>query len=159
MPQWRKRAQVLRPFCLLWMPIAAGAGEVHNVHMLNVSTNGEERQVFEPAVIRIAPGDSVRFVAVDGGHNAASNPKMLPEGADEWRGRINEEIEITLSAPGVYGYHCTPHLASGMVGLILVGDVSVAELDAAASVRQRARARPRYEAYFEVARDMLENEG
>lgn len=46
----------------------------------------------------------------------------VPEGAQTWKGKINEEVSVTLSEPGVYMYQCTPHLGMGMIGAIVVGD-------------------------------------
>ncbi|MBT8415861.1 MAG: pseudoazurin [Silicimonas sp.] len=131
---------------------ARASGDEHVVEMLNKSPDGNERQVFHPPVLKVAPGDTVRFAATDRGHNSASNSDMMPEGAEEWTGKINEEVEITFDVPGVYGYHCVPHRSAGMVGLILVGDVTEDQLAAAEGARQRGKARQRYEAYFEEAR-------
>ena len=50
---------------------------------------------------------------------------MLPEGAEAFSGKINEEFEVTLDAEGVYGVICKPHYAMGMVMTIAVGDVDV----------------------------------
>ena len=47
--------------------------------------------------------------------------KLLHEPATPFRGRINEEIVVRFTAPGLYGYKCLPHLGMGMVGLIQVG--------------------------------------
>lgn len=134
---------------------AAMASEEHVVDMLNKSPDGSERQVFDPPVLKIATGDTVRFAPTDRGHNSASNPDMTPEGGASWDGKINEEIVVTFDVPGVYGYHCTPHRSAGMVGLILVGDVTEEELNEAAEVRQRGRAAQRYDAYFEEARALI----
>ena len=46
---------------------------------------------------------------------------MIPPGATPFKGRINEEIVVKLTVPGLYGYKCLPHLGMGMVGLIQVG--------------------------------------
>ena len=43
--------------------------ETFEVQMLNKGSDGE-RMVFEPAFIQAAPGDTVKFVAADRGHNA-----------------------------------------------------------------------------------------
>jgi pseudoazurin len=83
--------------------------------------------VFEPAFVQAAVGDTIRFVATDRGHNAEINDDMLPEGADAFEGRINEEIEVTLDTEGVYGVICKPHFAMGMVMTIAVGDVEIPE--------------------------------
>ncbi len=49
---------------------------------------------------------------------------MMPEGAEAFAGRINEEIEVTFDLEGLYGVMCKPHFAMGMVMTIAVGDVS-----------------------------------
>lgn len=132
---------------------AAHGGNV--VEMLNKAPDSNERQVFDPPVLQIEEGASVLFQATDRGHNSASTDDMIPEGAEGWKGKINEDIEITFDVPGVYGYHCTPHQSAGMVGLILVGEVTQEQLDAAMEVRQRGKAKSRYEEYFAMAEEMI----
>jgi pseudoazurin len=90
--------------------------------MLNKGDDG--RMVFEPAALRVVPGDTVVFRATDKGHNAESIEGMIPSGAEPFRGRINEEIEVTFSEEGLYGIMCKPHYAMGMVMLISVGDAT-----------------------------------
>ena len=96
--------------------------ETFEVQMLNKGSDGE-RMVFEPAFIQAAPGDTIKFVAGDKGHNAEINKGMLPEGAEAFKGKINEELEVTFDVEGVYGVICKPHFAMGMVMTIAVGDV------------------------------------
>ena len=102
--------------------LAQTGGTLHEVGMLNVSPDGTARYVFAPPVLQVAPGDTVKFLATDPGHNAQTYDDLIPEGAEGFRGRINEEIEVTLTTEGTYAYNCLPHQALGMVGLILVGD-------------------------------------
>lgn len=118
------------------------AQTTHEVQMLNADPDDPRvRQVFLPRLLVVSPGDTVRFVAVDRGHNSESLRGMVPEGSDGWRGRINEEVDVTLDVPGFYGYHCTPHSSVGMVGLIIVeGEGMMDNLEAAQGVRQRGRA-------------------
>lgn len=125
------------------------------VEMLNKAPDSNERQVFEPPVLQIEEGASVMFKATDRGHNSEANSDMIPEGVEPWKGKINEDIEITFDVPGVYGYYCTPHQSAGMVGLILVGDVTQEQLDAAKEVRQRGKAKARYDEYFAMAEEMI----
>ncbi len=99
----------------------------HTVEMLS-SSNGE-MMVFKPAVLKIAPGDSVTWKAANPGHNTASIAEMTPDASLEWNGKINEELKITFTKEGVYGYKCTPHYILGMIGIIAVGD-NLANLDA-----------------------------
>ncbi|MXP64174.1 pseudoazurin [Roseomonas sp. M0104] len=103
----------------LLLAVPAAAAEVE-VHALNRGGNGA-MMVFEPALVRIQPGDTVRFVATDKGHNAESVPGMLPDGAEAFAGRMNETITITFDKPGVYGIRCKPHYGMGMVALVAVG--------------------------------------
>jgi pseudoazurin len=102
----------------------AAAAEDFEVKMFNRGDAGT--MVFEPAFLRIAAGDTVTFIAEDRGHNAESIPEMLPEGAEEFSGKINEEITVTYDVEGLYGVRCTPHFAMGMVMTIAVGDISQA---------------------------------
>ena len=107
---------------LVAAPAAAEAKE-HQVKMLNKGSNGK-LMMFEPAFIKIAPGDTVKFVATTKGHNAESIPGMLPAGGNTFKGKINEEIVFKPSKPGLYGIKCLPHLGMGMVGLIQVGNAA-----------------------------------
>jgi pseudoazurin len=83
---------------------------------------------FEPAFLKIAPGDTVTFVPTDKGHNSEATDKTIPQGAVPWKGKINEPIRITYDQEGVYLYKCLPHATLGMVGIIQVGD-STANVD------------------------------
>lgn len=91
------------------------------VHMLNMGADGQT-MVFEPAMLKIAPGDTVTFVPVDKGHNAEMIPKLLPAGAAAFKGSIGQEFSVTFDVGGAYAYKCLPHFAMGMIGLIVVGD-------------------------------------
>lgn len=99
-------------------PITATAAETQ-IQMLNKSSVG--RFVYLPQLIRISPGDSVNFVAVDKGHNAVSIEGMLPQKAAAIEVPFNKNATLTLTEPGVYGVKCTPHVGLGMVALIVVG--------------------------------------
>ena len=96
--------------------------QTHEVKMLTRSANAG--MVYEPDYLQIAPGDTVRFIPTQSGHNAATLPGLLPEGAEAFKGKIDQQIEQTFIVPGLYGVQCTPHLAMGMVMLIQVGEPS-----------------------------------
>ena len=104
----------------------AAMAETFEVQMLNKGADGE-RMVFEPAFIQAQPGDTIKFIAASKGHNAEVNEGMLPEGAEAFAGKINEEIEVSLDVEGVYGVICKPQYAMGMVMTVAVGDVEVPE--------------------------------
>ena len=92
--------------------------QYHVVKMLNAGKEG--MMVFEPAVLSIKKGDTVKFVATDVAHNSSSVEGMIPEGAEPWVGAMNQDIEVTLTEEGVYVYQCTPHNMMAMIGVIKV---------------------------------------
>ncbi|MCW5719539.1 MAG: pseudoazurin [Devosia sp.] len=118
----------------------------YEVHMLNKGTDGKA-MVFEPAFLQIEVGDTVKFIAVDKGHNAEVIKDMFPEGGNTFKGKVNEEISVTFDVPGAYGYKCSPHFAMGMVGLIVVGSAPE-NLDAITNARGPAKVK---EAFAELA--------
>ena len=97
--------------------------------------------VFEPDFVRAEAGDTLRFVAVDKGHNAETMKGMIPEGAEPFKGKTNEEVSVTLDKEGVYGVKCLPHYAMGMVMTIAVGDVEVPDGFLEGRVPKKAKAR------------------
>ncbi len=110
-------------------------GTTHEVKML-----GDEKGYrFEPANITVKQGDAIKFTMVSGGpHNVAFDPAAIPAaGKDQLNANIpnqaselssqmlmnpNEAVTISFAgvAPGAYNYHCTPHLAMNMKGVITV---------------------------------------
>ncbi|WP_349369104.1 pseudoazurin [Salinarimonas sp.] len=123
-------------------PRIARAATTHDVKMLNVHPDMPRlRMVFLPRLLVVQPGDTVRFLPTDPGHNSASLDEMIPEGAEGWKGAFNKEVAVTLERPGFYGYVCTPHVALGMVGLVVVqGDGMMDNYEAARGVAHRGRA-------------------
>ena len=113
------------------------------IKMLNKGTDGA--MVFEPAAVKIAPGDTVTFVPTDKGHNAETVKGMLPDGATPFKGKMNETIKITFDVPGAYAVKCTPHLGMGMVAAVVVGDAP-ANLDAVKTGKLPKKARQRLDA-------------
>jgi plastocyanin len=95
---------------------------------------------FEPANFTIKEGDGVKFVVVSmGPHNVAFDPATIPAdqkgqldanmGTDKMgelssNMKMNPGDAITVSfakiKPGQYPYHCVPHLALNMKGVITV---------------------------------------
>ena len=110
-------------------------GQMHSVNMI-----GDEKGYrFEPATLTVKAGDGVKFVSVKGGpHNVAFDPAEIMAAAkpqlmanmdnqmSELSGQLlsnpNETYEISFAnvPAGKYNYHCTPHLAMNMRGVITV---------------------------------------
>ncbi len=95
---------------------------------------------FEPANITVKQGDGIKFVVLSGGpHNVAFDPATIPPdvkpqldanmGSDKM-GELSSALKtnngesVTISfgkiKPGQYPFHCTPHLALGMKGVITI---------------------------------------
>ena len=89
----------------------------HQVLMLNQGKDGA--MVFEPGYLKVAVGDTVKFVAKDKTHNAES--LVVPAGAAPFKGQTDEEIVVKIEHEGVYVYQCAPHVVMAMVGVIQAG--------------------------------------
>lgn len=111
-------------------------GKTHEVKMI-----GDDKGFrFEPADVTVKAGDGIKFTMVSGGpHNVAFDAATLPAGQEAQLDanmgtdktgtlssgmKMNAGETVTVSfaniAPGAYPYHCTPHLAMGMKGVITV---------------------------------------
>ena len=90
--------------------------------------------VFDPPVIKVSKGDTVHFKSVDLSHNSSAVEGMIPDGAENWTGQINQDISVKLDSEGVYVYQCDPHLVMAMVGVIQVGAATNLE-----EIKQAAR--------------------
>ena len=144
--------QIFKVLCFSLCLLAVGNtyAEEHQIKMLS-SLKGQS-MVFEPPVIHIKPGDTVKWLKTNPGHNTVSINEMIPEGAEGWSGGMNEEVVIKFEKEGVYGYKCTPHYILGMVGLVVVGSSSsnldVAKSFAIAEESKFAMNKDRFSDYF-----------
>jgi len=113
----------------------AATGANHDIKMV-----GDDKGYrFEPAELTIKSGDAVTFTMVSGGpHNVAFDPATTPadskaqldanmdnklsELSSPMLMNPNEKYTISFGGvkPGVYPFHCTPHLAMNMKGTITV---------------------------------------
>jgi len=113
----------------------AATGATHEVKMI-----GDDKGYrFDPANITIKSGDAIKFIMVSGGpHNVAFDPNTVPADSkaqldanmDQKMSELssplllnpNEAYVISFGGikPGQYPYHCTPHLAMNMKGVITV---------------------------------------
>jgi plastocyanin len=111
-------------------------GTTHEVKMIGDAKGYR----FEPANITVKQGDGIKFVVASGGpHNVAFDPATIPVdvkgqldanmGTDKMgelssNMKMNAGDAVTISfaniKPGQYPYHCVPHLALNMKGVITV---------------------------------------
>jgi plastocyanin len=111
-------------------------GTTHTVNMVGDAKGYR----FEPANVTVKQGDAIKFVVVSGGpHNVAFDPATIPPdvkpqldanmGTDKMgelssNMKMNPGDAVTVSfgkiKPGQYPFHCVPHLALNMKGVITV---------------------------------------
>lgn len=60
--------------------------DTYEVKMLNRGESGS--MVYEPDLLALQPGDTLRFIATHPSHNAASIPEIWPDAAPQVKGRI-----------------------------------------------------------------------
>ena len=82
---------------------------------------GSEMCIRDRALIIANVGDTITFLPTDKGHMAASMKKMIPDGAEKFKGKTNKKVSYVVTEEGLYGVKCTPHMANGMVAIIAVG--------------------------------------
>jgi len=140
----RKMMMLATAAVLMTMAGGALAAEIE-VKMLNKGAEGA--MVFEPALIKVAPGDTVKFISTDKGHNAETIKGMLPADASPFLGKLGQDVAATFDKPGVYGVKCLPHYGMGMVAMVVVGTPT--NLDEAKAVPQIGKAKQVMAGLFE----------
>ncbi len=133
------RSVTMAAVLLLSAPALSIAADFE-VKLLNKGADGA--MVFEPAGLKIAPGDTSL-------HPHRQGPQCRNhQGHDPgWccgvQGQDERDDQGYLRGSGVYGVKCAPHVGMGMVAAILVGDAPAANLDAfnAAKLPKKARER------------------
>lgn len=114
---------------------AMAASDTVTVKMIGSSSGYS----FQPSMVRIKIGQSVKFVTVSGGpHNVTFDPQDIPEGAaptlDQDMPRQQAKLTGPLvtnpddsyvitfkdAKPGAYKFYCLPHQSFGMQGTIIV---------------------------------------
>jgi plastocyanin len=110
-------------------------GQTHDVKMI---MDGNSYR-FEPANITVKSGDAIRFTTESGApHNFGFDPANIPDDVEAqlkanmppgstdlespYQNAPGEAHVLSLGGikAGKYEYHCTPHLALGMKGVITV---------------------------------------
>ncbi|MBA9070616.1 pseudoazurin [Methylobacterium sp. RAS18] len=124
--------------------LPAAADEVA-VKMLNSGPGG--MMVFDPALVRLKPGDSIKFLPTDKGHNVETIKGMAPDGAEYVKTTVGQETVVKFDKEGVYGFKCAPHYMMGMVALVVVGDKRD-NLEAAKSVQHNKLTQKRLDPLF-----------
>ncbi len=114
------------------MPIT---GTTHEVKMI---LDGNSYR-FDPANITVKQGDGIRFTTLSGmPHNFGFDPAKIPDDVESqlranmpagsmdlespYQNTVGETHTLSLGGikPGTYPFHCQPHIALGMTGVLTV---------------------------------------
>ena len=99
----------------------ASFAEDTTVEMLNKLD--KRTMVFSQEIVRINPGDTVFWKAIDPGHNVQFISKNgVPDGVEKFKSKVGKDTEFTFTIPGIYAYWCVPHKTLGMIGFVIVGE-------------------------------------
>jgi pseudoazurin len=126
------------------MATSAFAEDV-TLEMWNKDPDDKKRKmVFSQEIVTIEPGQSVTWLATDKGHNV----QMIdgPDGYDlPKKSKISKDVTLTFDTPGVYVYVCTPHATMGMIGIVVVGEVTDEALAAIEDAKVRGKSKKKLE--------------
>ena len=116
----------------------------HFVEMWNKDPEDKKRRmVFSEEILVVQPGDLIQFVATDKGHNVEFIDG--PDGVElPGKSKLNKDVEVVLDQPGVYVYVCTPHASMGMIGVVVVGDLTQEGVDAVRDAKLRGKAAKKF---------------
>lgn len=128
---------------LVAMAIPAVAEDV-TLEMWNKDPADKKRKmVFSEEIVTIDAGQSITWLATDKGHNVQIIDG--PEGYDlPKKSKVSEDVTLAFDTPGVYVYVCTPHATMGMIGLVVVGDLTQEAVDAIKDAKVRGKSKKKF---------------
>ena len=132
--------------CLVSLLISHIFAETFEVQMLNKLE--KERMIYNPRIIYINSGDTIKWLSEDKGHNVAFTKKGVPAGVDLFKSNLNQDAEFTFTVPGIYAYNCTPHYGLGMIAFVIV-DNDLSNFDQVAKIKYPGKSK-------KIAKELLE---
>jgi plastocyanin len=102
----KKKIRIMKSrFLLLAFTLLTFISATATVHMVDVADF-----MFTPSTLTVHPGDTVRWMWVNGTHTTTST--SIPSGATSWTSNINSAtsfFDYVPHAPGTYNYICSIH--------------------------------------------------
>ena len=114
------------------------------VEMWNKDPDDKKRKmVFSQEIVTIEAGQSVEWLATDKGHNvqiiAGPEGYELPK-----KSKLSKDVTLTFDQEGVYVYVCTPHASMGMIGIVVVGDLTQEAVDAVRDAKVKGKSKKKF---------------
>lgn len=136
--------RILATLGLLMAMATSAFAENATVEMWNKDPDDKSRKmVFSQEIVAIEAGESVTWIATDKGHNV----ELIdgPDGVElEGKSKISKDVTITFDTPGVYVYVCTPHASMGMIGIVVVGDLTQEAVDAIRDAKLKGKSKNKF---------------
>ena len=126
--------------------ISSTFAETFEVQMLNKLE--KERNLYNPSIIYVNSGDTIKWIATNKGHNVAFTKKGVPEGVELYKSKINADAEYTFNTSGIYTYNCTPHYGLGMIAFVIV-DNDLSNFDQVAKIKYPGKSKKLAKALLE----------
>ena len=134
-------ARLLTTIGLLMAMATSAFAEGVTLEMWNKDPDNKKRKmVFSQEIVTIDVGESVTWLATDKGHNV-----QMIDGPDGFKlpgkSKVSKDVKITFDTPGVYVYVCTPHASMGMIGIVVVGELTQEAIDAVRDAKPRGKSK------------------
>ena len=138
--------RLLTTLGLLMVMATSAFADNATVEMWNKDPDNKKRKmVFSQEIVTIEPGESVNWIATDRGHNVE-----LIDGPDgvklAKKSKLGKDVTIEFDTPGVYVYVCSPHASMGMIGIVVVGELTQEGVDAIKDAKLRGKSKKKFAA-------------
>tara|TARA_B100000700_G_scaffold64184_1_gene70811 strand:- start:272 stop:721 length:450 start_codon:yes stop_codon:yes gene_type:complete len=122
--------------------------ETTEIEMLNKRDDGGV-MVYSVDVAKVNVGETITWLPTDKMHNVEM--KKGPDGASlPKKSKFSKEFSMTFDVPGIYVYQCTPHVAMGMIGIVVVGG-DTSNKEAISNTRMLGKAKKKLAKLLEAA--------
>ena len=138
--------RLLTTLGLLMVMATSAFADNATVEMWNKDPDNKKRKmVFSQEIVTIEPGESVNWIATDRGHNVEFIDG--PDGVKlAKKSKLGKDVTIEFDTPGVYVYVCSPHASMGMIGIVVVGELTQEAIDAVRDAKLRGKSKKKFAA-------------
>ena len=138
--------RLLTTLGLLMVMATSAFAEDATVEMWNKDPDDKKRKmVFSQEIVTIEPGQSITWIATDKGHNVEFIDG--PDGAKlAKKSKLSKDVTLSFDTPGVYVYVCSPHASMGMIGIVVVGELTQEGVDAIKDAKLKGKSKKKFAA-------------